>query len=67
MNLIVSEDDKKILMKYGIDVTKYDKLNDLLIEIDDEMTSHIDEHDEPLKEFLELERVYDRIFYANKD
>ena len=37
----------------------------MLIGIDDEMTTHVDEHDEPLEEFLELEKVYDRIFYAN--
>lgn len=65
MKIIITEEDKEILKKYNIDINKYDNLRDLLIEIDDEMTTHIDEHDEPLEEFLELEKVYDRIFYVN--
>lgn len=65
MKIIITEEDKEILKKYNIDINKYDNLRDLLIEIDDEMTTHVDEHDEPLEEFLELEKVYDRIFYVN--
>lgn len=66
MKLKITDEDKKILKKYNINVEEYDNLSELLFEIDDEMTSYIDEHGEPLKEFLELEKVYDRIFYANK-
>lgn len=65
MKIIITEKDKEILKNYNIDINEYDNLRDLLIEIDDEMTTHVDEHDEPLEEFLELEKVYDRIFYAN--
>lgn len=67
MKIIITEEDKEILKKYNIDINEYDNLRDLLIEIDDEMTAHVDEHDEPLEEFLELEKVYDRIFYANSE
>lgn len=66
MNLIVEDEDKKFLKKYNINVEKYKNLKDLLVDIDAEMTKYVDEHDEPLKEFIELERVYDRIYYANK-
>ena len=65
MDIKVSEKDKKILEKYSIDVKKYDDLEDLLFEIDDVMTSYVDEYDEPLPEFLELEKVYDAILYEN--
>lgn len=67
MKIIITEEDKEILKKYNIDINEYNNLRDLLIEIDDEMTTHVDEHDEPLEEFLELEKVYDRIFYANSE
>lgn len=67
MSIKVTDEEKKILKKYNIDVEKYNGLNELLLEIDDEMTSHVDEYDEPLPEFFELEKVYDSIFYANKD
>ena len=65
MDIKVSEKDKKILEKYSIYVKKYDDLEDLLFEIDDVMTSYVDEYDELLPEFLELEKVYDAIFYEN--
>lgn len=66
MNIKVTDEEKKILKKYNIDIEEYDNLNELLLEIDDAMTSYVDEHDEPLPEFLELEKIYDSIFYANK-
>ena len=66
MNIKITDEEKKILKKYNIDIEEYDNLNELLLEIDDAMTSYVDEHDEPLSEFLELEKVYDSIFYANK-
>lgn len=66
MKIHISEEDKKILKKYNINADEYNDLSELLLEIDDVMTYYVDEHDEPLKEFIELEQVYDRIFYANK-
>jgi len=66
MKFIISEEDKNILKKYNINIDDFDDLKELLFEIDDEMTSHVDEHDEPLNEFIELQKVYDRIYYANK-
>lgn len=67
MNIKVTEEEKKILKKYNIDIEDYNNLNELLLEIDDAMTSYVDENDEPLPEFLELEKLYDSIFYANKN
>lgn len=61
----ITEKQKQILKKYRIDVENYSTLRELLLEIDDEMTSHVDENDEPLSEFLELEKVYDEIFSQN--
>ena len=62
----ITEKQKEILSKYDINVDDYNDLEELLFEIDDEMTSHIDENDEPLPEFLELEEIYDEIFDTNK-
>lgn len=67
MKFIISEEDKNILKKYNIDINDFNNLKELLLEIDDEMTSYVDENDEPLKEFIELQKVYDRIYYANKN
>lgn len=67
MKFIISEEDKNILKKYNIYIDDFNDLKELLLEIDDEMTSYVDEHDEPLKEFIELQKVYDRIYYANKN
>ena len=66
MKFIISEEDKNILKKYNINIDDFNNLKELLLEIDDEMTIYVDEHDEPLKEFIELQKVYDRIYYANK-
>lgn len=66
MKYVILEEDKNILKKYNINVDNFESLDELLFEIDDEMTSHIDGQDEPLKEFIELQKVYDRIYYANK-
>lgn len=64
--LKISEKQKIILMKYNIDSGNYNNIDDLLLEIDDEMTSYVDENDEPLKEFKELEKVYDELYINNK-
>lgn len=66
MKFLISKEDKNILKSYNIDIDDFDNLDELLFEIDDEMTSYVDEQDEPLKGFIELQKVYDRIYYANK-
>ena len=61
----VSANSDKILKKYNIDYRKYNTLNDLLDDINDEMVSYRDKDDEPLPQFLELEKVYDEIYDLN--
>ncbi|MDO5015305.1 MAG: hypothetical protein Q4E28_05070 [Clostridia bacterium] len=72
--IFISEQSKKILDKYpNINYKKYlglspsaKNLNDLLDVIDETMVDYRDEQDEPLEQFLELERVYDEIFCDNE-
>lgn len=64
--LILKKEQIKILDKYNINY-KVDNLRELLINIDYVMTEYVDEQDEPLEQFLELERVYDEIYFANKE
>lgn len=64
--LILKKAQIKILDKYNINY-KVDNLRELLINIDYVMTEYVDEQDEPLEQFLELERVYDEIYFANKE
>lgn len=63
----LNEKQKEILRKYNIDYLKYKEINELLDEINDKMISYVDYKDEPLEEFLELEKVYDEIFYQNEE
>ncbi len=64
----INENNKKILLnKYKIDVDKFDEINDLLDELNDIMVSYVDENDEPLPEFLELEKIYDEIYDIFKE
>lgn len=62
----LNENQKKFLNKYKIDYKKYHEINDLLDEINDIMVSFVDEEDEPLPEFIELEDLYDSIYDLNK-
>lgn len=62
----ITDKQKEILKKYKIDYKDFENVKDLLIEIDDEMTSHVDKNDEPLAEFKELESLYDEIYNNNK-
>lgn len=64
--LILKKEQIKILDKYNINY-KVDNLRELLINIDYVMTDYVDEQDEPLEQFLELERVYDEIYFENKE
>ena len=61
--LKLTDKQDKILKKYNIDYRNYKNLKDLLVEIDDEMTVHVDRNDEPLEEFKELESLYDELYY----
>lgn len=61
----INEEQKLILEKYKIKVEDYEEINNLLDEINDVMISFVDEHDEPLPEFLELEKLYDEIYDLN--
>lgn len=67
----ISEKNKKILDKYPeINYKKYigmeasdDNLDNLLEELDSALIRYRDENDEPLEEWLEIERVRDEIYY----
>jgi len=61
----VSQEDKDTLTSYKIEVDNYRTLSDLLDIIDEVMVSYVDEQDEPLEDFLILEKIYDRIYDAN--
>lgn len=62
--IIISENQKTILKKYKIDYNT-DDINELLKRIDFEMTKYVDKNDEPLKDFLILEKIYDEIYDQN--
>ena len=61
----ISDKSKKILEKYNIDYKQYDNVDDLLCTIDEEELKFYDKNQEPLKEYFELEKVYDEIFDNN--
>lgn len=58
MNL--KEEQIKILKKYNINYNVRN-VKELLINIDLVMTDYVDENDEPTKDFLILEKLYDEI------
>ena len=72
--MYIIEETKKILDKYpNINYKKYlyaqfgtEEFDDFLLDLNSEMVSYGDAQDEPLEEWLELERVYDEIFYDNE-
>ena len=55
---------KDIMKKYNINYDT-DKINELLENIDWAMTDYIDKHDEPTKDFLLIEELYDQIYNQN--
>ena len=61
----LSQKNIEILKKYNIEYKNKIELNDLLDTIDDVMVSYVDKRDEPLKELLELEKLYDNIYDNN--
>ena len=62
--LKIKDSSKKILDKYKINYNIED-VDELLLAIDDIMTDYVDDHDEPLEQFLELEQIYDEIYLNN--
>lgn len=60
MNL--KKEQEELLKKYNINLSDYSNIQELLMAIDDEMTDYLDENDEPLPEFLELQKLYDEIY-----
>ena len=62
--LNITEKQKNIMKKYNINYDT-DKINELLENIDWAMTDYIDKHDEPTKDFLLIEELYDQIYNQN--
>lgn len=71
----INKKDQEILSKYdNIKYKKYlementeENVEALLEEIDDELIEYRDENDEPLEEWLELEKIRDRIYNSYFD
>lgn len=59
MNL--TEKQIELLKKYNIDY-KVDSVDDLLINIDLIMTKYLDKNDEPTKDYMVLEKLYDEVY-----
>lgn len=62
--LNITEKQKEIMKKYNINYDT-DEINELLENIDWVMTDYIDERDEPTKDFLLIEELYDQIYNQN--
>lgn len=62
--LNITEKQKEIMKKYNINYDT-DEINELLENIDWVMTEYVDKHDEPTKEFLIIEELYDQIYNQN--
>ncbi len=60
--VVVNKEQEQILKKYNIELSDYNTIAQLLIDIDDEMTNYLNESDEPLPEFYELQKVYDELY-----
>lgn len=57
----LTDEQIKILEKYNIEY-KVETKKDLLINIDFVMTDYVDSNDEPTKDFMVLEKLYDEIY-----
>lgn len=57
----LTDEQIKILEKYNIDY-KVDSVDDLLINIDLIMTKYLDKNDEPTKDYMVLEKLYDEVY-----
>lgn len=66
--MIVTEEQKKEIKKYGVDVDKLIKngdVNEVLFAIDDVILDLMDEDGELDKEGVKLQLIYDQIYNAN--
>ena len=60
----LTEDQIKILEKYNINYN-FKTIEELFRNIDLIMTDYLDDNDEPTKEYLLLEKLYDEICNTN--
>lgn len=60
----LTEDQIKILEKYNINYN-FKTIEELFRNIDLIMTDYLDNNDEPTKEYLLLEKLYDEIYNTN--
>lgn len=66
--MIVTEEQKKEIKKYGVDIDKLIKngdVNEVLFAIDDVILDLMDEDGEMDKEGVKLQLIYDQIYNAN--
>lgn len=66
--MIVTEEQKKEIKKYGVDIDKLIKngdVNEVLFAIDDVILNLMDEDGELDKEGVKLQLIYDQIYNAN--
>lgn len=66
--MIVTEEQKKEIKKYGVDIDKLIKngdVNEILFAIDDVILDLMDEDGELDKEGVKLQLIYDQIYNAN--
>lgn len=66
--MIVTEEQKKEIKKYGVDIDKLIKngdVNEVLFAIDDVILDLMDEDGELDKEDVKLQLIYDQIYNAN--
>ena len=66
--MIVTEEQKKEIKKYGVDIDKLIKngdVNEVFFAIDDVILDLMDEDGELDKEGVKLQLIYDQIYNAN--
>ncbi|WP_440285113.1 hypothetical protein [Eshraghiella crossota] len=66
--MIVTEEQKKEIKKYGVDIDELIKagdVNEVLFAIDDVILNLMDEDGELDKEGVKLQLIYDQIYNAN--
>lgn len=66
--MIVTEEQKKEIKKYGVDIDKLIKngdVNEVLFAIDDVILDLMDEDGELDKEGVKIQLIYDQIYNAN--
>lgn len=64
----ITDSDYKIIKKYNININENMNIDDILEEISVKMLEiGFKENDEINKDGIELERLYDNIFYNNKE